>query len=308
MTGAKAASAASLNLFFDGKGYASGIERTGQQRCNRLSRDDTIIVVTGEERMDPLQLRERWLQSINAADLTPEAVAELTDALTQFASLFWNPRELVREAFPPIATLLQRHRQARLYDDVLLTYAAATPYPLARAWALVNVGDSKFGADDFQAAFELLSQARKSFRELRDDEGLAKTMIHLGDLGRFCHEYCDFGERPIDLYRGAIALSKNDTRRQRAYLSLADMYLMANQVDEAINACREALGLSRPHHDIAQRRWTVDALLNLAVSLRSRGRSEEAREIATACKELCVTLNVGESWQRKYASLIATLL
>ena len=191
--------------------------------------------------------------------------------------------------------------------------------------SLVNVGDSKLGADDFEGAFQILSQARDLFREIADAEGLAKSLIHIADLARLSNPVAfmefdvsvvskrtvdpfDIGAQPVSLYKEALSLSRNDSRRQRAYLSLADMYLMANQLDDAVAACREALAISTPHHDTAMRRWVITQSLSLAISLQSHSLSAAAREIAIACRRLCDAFNVGDSLRAEVDKQISEIL
>jgi hypothetical protein len=275
--------------------------------------------------MTSAELRRVWLRAIaTGAGMSDQDKREVGDQLARFANLFDNPADLVREAFAPIETLLNNHRQTQLRDDVLMTFASATPYPIARAWALVNVGDSRVAADDYEGAITVLSDARNMFRELHDDEGLAKALIHLADIVRFTNprslmefdvaivhggaDPVDVGAHPIALYQEALTLSKNKFRRQRAGVSLADVYLMAGQVDAAAAVCQEAMSLSLHHDDIAQRRWMISECLNLAMRFQQLSRPDVCHEIASACRRLCETLEVGVSWRSGFEERIDELM
>ena len=267
--------------------------------------------------------RIRWLRLLRSQGGGSDGDTEqVKEELERFVILFDTPEDLVRDALPPIATLLQRHGHTELFEDVLFTFAATTPFQIARGWALVNLADRRISADDYEGAFRLLLEARDLFRSIADAEGLAATLIHLGDVARFSISFAsadfddaiiagpaiDVGARPLELYSEALSLSQNDSRRQRAHISLADVYLMSGRIDLAVGACREAIAILEPHHDIAHRRWVIREALNLAKRLEQRSYSTEARELAIGCQRLCDTFKVGDSWCEEFEKTISEIM
>ncbi|MCC6367261.1 MAG: CHAT domain-containing protein [Bryobacterales bacterium] len=152
----------------------------------------------------------------------------------------------------------------------------------AEAELLHAQGDWAYGADDFDAAFESLSQARSILEALGDQRALARTLTSIGRLYRV-HGHPD---QALLCYRQARDLQREAGDAQGGIQSLVAMGVALNLLgrsSEALRYDQEAVQLARKSGSPLLIKYTLEAVASSNMHLGQYAAAasvlEEARHM-----------------------------
>ncbi|HEY1563151.1 MAG TPA: BTAD domain-containing putative transcriptional regulator [Gaiellaceae bacterium] len=160
----------------------------------------------------------------------------------------------------------------RFFDDVF-EHTAGTPGEL-RARALVQGAIFPFRQGDRRLASAWLEESLELYRELGDEEGVARSIAELGAIAIAEGDL----ERAASLYEQAVPLFRSQGHPSRVAASLGNLGTIAHMQRDyatAVGYYREAIDLARTTGDID---GAAVNLHNLARSELALGRTEPGRE------------------------------
>ena len=160
---------------------------------------------------------------------------------------------------------------------------------LLHAWA-----DREYGSDDFDVAFDRLSQARSILEELGDKRDLARVLTSIGRLYRV-HGHPD---QAFDLFRRARDLQKEVGDVEGVIQSLNSMGVALNalgQPSEALRYEQDGLRLARESGSSLLVKYMLEAVastqLHLGQNREAAAVLEEAQQMAPRRSETLVLLS-----------------
>jgi predicted ATPase/DNA-binding SARP family transcriptional activator len=177
----------------------------------------------------------------------------------------------------------------RWLEQGLAAGGTEIPLPL-RAKSIGVTGTFAFHAGDFDLARERFSDTLRLFRELGDDEGIARE---LSDLGTVAAAVGDL-EMATDLLQQSADQFRELGNRKRLAIVLANIGHVAGQRDDfdaAIALTTEALEIER---ELGDRQHEAVSLLNLGSFQLQLGDVAEARRWYRKCLALAVELGYRE--------------